>query len=262
MKEISFEETKVVLMGLITDLDRFCRERGLRYSLAYGTLIGAVRHKGFIPWDDDIDILMPRSDYSRFRKEYSHPYYKIESQETDSQWPLNFSKLSDTRTVSTDSHGNTSSIAVDIFILDGLEDTLEKSERMVAKVNRYHRLWSSQLFTRNLSISREYSLGKNVFIALSKFAHLFIRFDKFVGKMLEFKQKNDVDSSVYCASLTGNCMIYETGRMLEYMDCPFEDKMLMISKGYDYQLKKVFGDYMVLPPEEDRANHEAKAYWK
>ena len=100
---ISFDGTKDVLMGIIKDIDRFCREKGLRYSLAYGSLIGAVRHKGFIPWDDDIDILMPRSDYNRFIREYEHPYYKCFSQELDPEWALNFGKLSDTRTVSIDS---------------------------------------------------------------------------------------------------------------------------------------------------------------
>ena len=262
MKEISFEETKAILMDIITDLDSFCRKKGLRYSLAYGTLIGAVRHKGFIPWDDDIDILMPRTDYNRFKKEYSHPFYKLESQETDSHWPLNFSKVLDTRTVSTDCFGNTSSIAVDVFALDGLEDTRKKSERMVGKVLRYHRLWSSQLFTRNLSFNKAYGLKKNVLIALSKFVGLFISYEKLLRRMLTYKQRNNVESSKFCANLNGVCTIYETKKLLDFMDAPFENKTLMIFRNYDYQLSLLYGDYMTLPPEEDRFNHEATAYWK
>ncbi len=103
---------------------------------------------------------------------------------------------------------------------------------------------------------------KNVFIAFSKFAGLFIPFDRFVKKMLAYKQKNNVDKAKYCASLTGVCTIYETEKMLDYIDVPFEDKMLMICKNYDYQLKMTHGDYMTLPPEEERFNHEATAYWK
>lgn len=258
---ISFDGTKDVLMGIIKDIDRFCREKGLRYSLAYGSLIGAVRHKGFIPWDDDIDILMPRPDYNRFIREYEHPYYKCFSQELDPEWALNFGKLGDIRTVSIDSHGNKSAISVDIFILDGLPDTMESAQRMVAKVNRYHRLWSNQLVTRKLSLDRKYGLRKNAYIILAKMLHLVLPFRTLVKSMLGFKQSRPIDKSKYCVSLVGACTIYETEKMLDYIDAPYEDTTLMICRNYDYQLKMIYGDYMTLPSEEQRYNHEAEAYW-
>lgn len=262
MKEISINETKEILMNLIADLDGFCRKKGLRYSLAYGTLIGAVRHKGFIPWDDDIDILIPRPDYNRLVNEYTHPYYKLMTPETDSHWPLNFSKLCDTRTISVDSFGNKCSIAVDVFILDGLEDTYVKSQHMVAKVNRYHRIWSSLLFTRNLPIKVRNGVRKNIFILFSKVLGIILPLDMFVRNMLKYKQKNNVDLAKYCASLTGYCTIFEREKMLNYIDMQFEGRTLRVSSDYDYQLKMLFGDYMTLPPVEERINHNAIAYWK
>ena len=71
MRQIGdLREIQLRLLDILTDVDRFCRSEGLRYSIAYGTLLGAVRHKGFIPWDDDVDILMPRPDFERFIASY------------------------------------------------------------------------------------------------------------------------------------------------------------------------------------------------
>lgn len=66
MIEILLEEQKQLALAILKSIADFCDKRGLRYYLAYGTMLGAVRHNGFIPWDDDIDIMMPRDDYNQF----------------------------------------------------------------------------------------------------------------------------------------------------------------------------------------------------
>ena len=98
-KDISPAEFRVHMMDILADMQRFCDEKGLRYYLSYGSLLGAVRHKGFIPWDDDIDIWMPRPDFERLQAEYDHPYYKVLSAWTDKDYPLDFPKVHDIRTV-------------------------------------------------------------------------------------------------------------------------------------------------------------------
>ena len=82
MKIIPIEEVKKIQLDILDSVAQFCEERGLRYYLAYGTLLGAVRHKGYIPWDDDIDLHMPRPDYERFLREYNQaptPYRVVSS---------------------------------------------------------------------------------------------------------------------------------------------------------------------------------------
>ena len=78
MKEITIEESKKIQLMILDSIDLFCKSNNLRYSLAYGTLIGAVRHHGFIPWDDDIDIMMPRPDYDKFLKLFKQENLKVQ----------------------------------------------------------------------------------------------------------------------------------------------------------------------------------------
>ena len=263
---IPFEEVKTLLLDLITDLDGFCRERGIRYALAYGSLIGAILHKGIIPWDDDIDIWMPRSDFMRLLKEYASARpgspYEIRSMDTDLEFPLNFAKFCDTRTVSIDQFGNQSPIAVDIFILDGLGQSLPEADALIRKVKKMQRIWSNQLFTKRLKINRQYSLKKNFFIALSKIGSLFIPFRLLIRKYLSLKQSYPIAESKYCANLNADFAIYETREILAFTDAQFEGRVLRIPTNYDHLLKALYGDYMQLPPEDQRKNtHGSTAYW-
>ncbi|MBR4586049.1 MAG: LicD family protein [Bacteroidales bacterium] len=259
---IPLDEVKDLLLSLISNLDTFCRERGIRYSLAYGSLIGAVRHQGFIPWDDDIDIYMPRPDYLRLIQEYNHPYYEIRCQDNDPEYPLLFAKLSDTRTCSIDKFGNSSPIAIDIFILDGMGATLSEAKANIRKAKCLQRIWSNQLFTAKIPLSRENGLLKDIYIILGKIFSRFISIESLVKKMNAFKCSHPVDGSKYCSILEGPFAVYETEKMLLFEDASFEGLVIRIPVHYDYLLKKDYGDYMQLPPENERVvTHEANAYW-
>ena len=254
-------ETKKVLLDIADAIDSFCRDKKLRYYLAYGSLIGAVRHKGFIPWDDDIDIIMPRPDYEVLFSEFKHPYYEIRSQENCPDWPLNFAKMCDIRTISIDQFGSQTPIAVDVFVLDGLGNNEAKARWIVGIVKSMQRLWSNQLFTRKLPLKNEFGLKKNLFILIGKLIHPLCPFKLLLKKMLEYKKRLSVEGSVYCSSLTGICTIFQTSKMLNCIETQFEDRLLLIPEDYDYQLKILYGDYMQVPPENERINHRAIAYW-
>ena len=120
-KYIDSEESKRIQLEILDGIDRFCTQRGLRYSLAYGTLIGAVRHKGFIPWDDDIDLMMPRPDYDRLRKEFqADGLYLVDLADRD-DCVETFLKVCKSGTVMVDKNFGRElwGVNVDVFPVDG-----------------------------------------------------------------------------------------------------------------------------------------------
>ena len=134
MRDITeLEELHQIETDILTAIDEICRKENIRYYLAGGTLLGAVRHKGFIPWDDDIDIAMPRDDYERFLKvmrKGAHPYYKILALEYKEDYPYTFAKVVDTRTRLQEEIGKDlpeMGVFIDIFPLDGMGDDRDKA---------------------------------------------------------------------------------------------------------------------------------------
>lgn len=119
MKEMTLQELHEVQLAMLDAVDNYCRLNHLRYSLGGGTLLGAVRHHGYIPWDDDIDIMMPRPDYEKFMRYFKHEYYKLYDYRTDDTCGFSFAKLIDTRTI-VQEYTITYSVFIDIFPIDGL----------------------------------------------------------------------------------------------------------------------------------------------
>ena len=268
MKEIPFDELKQIELDILKNVAEFCDAHGLRYFLAYGTLLGAIRHRGFIPWDDDIDIMMPRPDYDRFIKEYSHGYYKVWSIEKDPSFSLNFAKVTDEhtaclypgQTIETSSGG----FWIDIFPVDGVPDEEQERHKFLSKVRFWMKIRRYYLLPDQSGIFDKNSRHRAPRKIISDIIHAITTPQFSANKLIKVCRKYDFDTSKRCAYLLGfDYNIYESQKFKEITKATFEDAQFNIPKEYDYILTKQYGDYMTPPPENERINtHQIKGYWK
>ena len=269
MNELSLQEQKQVALDILSEIDEICKKNRFKYSLAYGTLLGAVRHKGFIPWDDDIDIMMPRADYEKFIEycKYEHTGFSLASYATDPQYGYIFSKACDKGTVVVPQnmkwkkHG----IQVDIFPIEKLGKDLQAAKRKYASKRFAQELfvaWNWQRFEKNPHKTLPWNVAKFGMFCISRFVS-----NKRLIKSIHHHYRNpSFEDGEYVGIICGayrqreimHSSIYE-----EYEDIVFEGKTFRsISKWHEY-LTTVYGDYMQLPPEEKRVTHHSfKAYWK
>ena len=262
MRDIGLEEAKQIELDVLKSVVEFCEQRNLRYYLAYGTLIGAVRHKGFIPWDDDVDIQMPRKDYDEFIKTFDHEYLKVIAPGTAmSKHPI--VKVIDTRTVKIEPVFNYPNgylgIDIDIFPLEGTPtDEAEFAEWYAALMKNYKDLSFS---TQRITGTFEQKIKKLIrrFLAHSP------------KRCLKDIERLHAQSSYEDSEFVGSiACLYNSAKnrvpkscFENTVDVEFEGIKFKAPAEYDYVLRSIYGDYMQLPPEEKRVTHHTnKMYWK
>ena len=174
MKELTIEELKEVELNILKDVAKFCEINKIQYFLCGGTLLGAIRHKGFIPWDDDIDIAMPRADYERFFKLYNgnNSRYKADSLENNNNWHMSFGRVGDINTVlyehTLKNKYKKYHAFIDIFPVDGLPNNTIKKKLLLLTQKFLGIIGNSSAFSYTPSKHFSDSKENNNFIGLGK----------------------------------------------------------------------------------------------
>ena len=273
MKKIEdLDEIKRIEITVLKEIDTLCRKLHLRYYLGYGTLIGAIRHKGFIPWDDDIDILMPRPDYDRLIKYCAdnETSFGLIAHEIDEDCNRLFAKAYAKNTLvyeyDTDNKkiSNNYGVWVDIFPLDGLGDSYESSVELLKKEKVLINLYA-------ISLLKKYKKNPQrpwYHEPIRLFCYLITRFTspkRLIKKIEGLTAELEFDNCIYCGVVCGDINYNEVLSRTVYgegINVEFEGERFRAPMGYDEYLTSIYGDYMTLPPVEERVPiHSFDAYY-
>lgn len=264
-RKLNSDDLKETIYRILCDFADYCDENGLLYSLSGGTLLGAVRHKDFIPWDDDIDVIMPRKDYMRLQqlvkeKPIKDNYRLICYEEHTADFP--FGKIIDLNTkvvekcLTSDEH-----LWIDLFPVDGMSGDLKEDEKLLNQAKKYKLAYARSVAVFGEGTSRFRAIFKTPLLIY----HKLIGKKTYAAKLHDLCMKYDYDNSDYVAAIA---WAYGPQERLPKTCFENREKKLFrrrefyVMSCWEYYLKSIFGDYMKLPPENKRINHLMDAYVK
>lgn len=261
---------QTIQLSILTYVDRVCAQHGLRYYLVGGTLLGAIRHQGFIPWDDDIDIGMPRRDYERFirimEQEGEYPYRLYYIGCGGEECFLAHCKVYDERTACLTTAGepvvNEPGVALDIFAYDGYGNVYGTA---VVRFVLAHGLQRAIALSGSVLLPGEH-LFKRMSIRLAYWACCLMGKERLYEAVCAYLRKRDVDTSRYVAGTNGCYGTHEVqpaAGFTRQVPVTFEGRTFPAPAGWEPYLRSLYGDYMQLPPVEQRVRpHHYDVYLK
>lgn len=264
-KQLTLREVQLVELDIMIEFDKFCRSNGLRYSLVGGTLLGAVRHKGFIPWDDDIDVAMPRPDYEKFiglvaanNNELSDSIEVVLDRGKNANLP--YLKIIDKKTsVPPSVNAKVNHLWIDVFPYDGCPNEEIKAKKHLKKAKHYRHI----IVYNQFKISHFKGVWKLIYLACSFYAKIY-GMRRAIKNLEKLAQKYPFETSprIVCAvwGLYGKGEIINKDTFENLIEADFENKKFYIMPNYDDYLSGIYGDYMTPPPENKRNSHHVIAY--
>ena len=263
MKQIGLDELRKIQLDIMDYVHQFCMENQIEYFLNCGTLLGAVRHQGYIPWDDDIDISMMRPQYERFAMLFNQKQskYRFLCCENDDTYCYPFGKVVDTTTVmyEPDRNGNQIAVYIDVFPYDNAPDDPKKLKRQFLR-RKFYRVCN---ISHSQKKDYEKGIKRAVVFHLMHFLTMPFPRNYFARKMSESAQRYNGTETELTTDYTGYLTVACEKKMFEsFIDGDFEGRKYKIPKEYDKWLHLFFGDYMKLPPEDQRhSTHRFEAYY-
>lgn len=268
MKRISLTEQKNIQLSILRDVHSFCEQNGIHYTLIFGTLLGAIRHKGYIPWDDDIDIAMPRKDYDKFLQNFNsfHTFYKVYDCKQNEEYTHPYAKVADVRTIYFENvNMKPIGINIDVFPFDDLFETEEESDKFIQSLASIKRKFRLKL----LKPSKKNKLWKRLAIKVLKLLVWNKNLKDLAISQQEVVSAIDCKNQLYSAILTDSSLRDCRKSMCpkhyfdEYVDVYFEGEKFKAIKEYHAWLTAMYGDYMLPPPEGQRMSPHTvqEVYW-
>lgn len=239
-KHLSLEEVKELQITMLKEFDYFCRKHNITYYLAYGTLLGAIRHKGYIPWDDDIDVMVPRDQIDRLKNLFKSERYKLIDVDNAVSHYFPFPRLIDTWTFSKKGIKATScGVNIDVYIIDAMPDDMVELERFRRRIRKIQK---KRLFLIRVS-NKLYQ-----YLPIKSFPFIKYYTKKYDAELRKYDYKR--------ASLVHVMDVFHEPLKKEWfqnsVEVEFEGLKMMAPDGWHDILTRFYGDYMKLPPEEDR----------
>ncbi|EOU1217679.1 LicD family protein [Clostridium perfringens] len=257
MENTYLKKIQKIELDILNEVVKVCEENNIRYQLCGGTLLGAIRHKGFIPWDDDIDIAMPRKDFDKFlniAQEKLAKNIEVFSYKSNKVYPFIFAKVCniETRVVENylKSSGYEVGVFIDIFPMDGVPNNRFIREIHLKKINFYEKV----LILSYLDEDYFEEKWKKIII---KIGHKLVNRNKIHQKIQNLLRKYSFENSRMITTDIGKkrkekLMPREVFNDTEVI---FENLEFKAPSGYEYYLECMYGDYMKIPPEDQRIQH-------
>lgn len=270
-KEITLQDSQKLVLQILEFLKKICDEYDLKYYIMYGTLIGAVRHKGYIPWDDDVDVVMPRGDYNRLVEIMRNQKgrYRLVSFETNPKFTAPLPKIIDTKTELIQKYDFYERVNlglyIDIFIADNAGDTIEEAEEFYKRSYAEYTKWYKsdlKLFLHKKSKLRSVlSFIKRLPYRLRGISHYLTQLKKISSKYEN--TKTNYVAITNSGSNEGKRNIFKASDFGEGVMLEFENINFRAPNEYKNLLEVEYGDYMKLPPKDKQVSHHSyELYWR
>lgn len=268
MKEPTEEQFKKRLINMLNYFNNYCEHKKINYYLMYGSLLGAARHMGMIPWDDDIDLMIPRSDFEKLIKNFNknNNKYKIISTYTNKNFTAPLAKLVDTETILLQNYGFNEKVElgiyIDLFVFDGMSSDGKKRNKQIKKAIDLTNKW---IRANHGFYYQNSSFFKNILRAIKHIPNKIMGYKYYLNQI----EKNQTRFNYNESEFVGNLGYLTTNKesfpksYFEKSYLKFENILCPVPKEYKKILKQLYGDWKKLPPKEKRVSHHSyKCYIK